>query len=425
MTLKHEATGQSGIDPALSLPSVAVLLPGIIFRSHAVVSVAAAFLRRPLVAITALLLAIAAGPAAAQGWLPTSWFSPSEMPDPEAMHPLAERDGPWLVLATTFQGETARADARKLAQELRARHKMQAYTHEKAFDYTGEERGNGFNPDGTPKRMRYANAGQVVEVAVLVGDFTSFDDPRGQKALQQIKQLRPEALGGSHAKSRLVSAFLQANNGNTAAAAAKPPMHAAMLIPNPLMPDGYFSQQQVDDFVLSMNSDVKHSLLDCPGRYTVRVATFTGDGTFDTSAATSAPTSTGGLVDINRFVSALKGSGWQDPQLRGVEKESRLVKAAADANKLTEALRRAGWQAWEFHDRDSSIVCVGCFDQIAAQGADGRPVPHPEITRIVSGLGPDQEAMARGQVMPRSFGGIMLDMQPKPIDVPRRPVGRR
>lgn len=342
------------------------------------------------------------------------------------MHPLAQRDGPWLVLATTFQGETARDDARQLAQELRARHRMEAYTHEKSFDYTGEEKGIGFNPDGSEKKMRYANAGKVIEVAVLVGDFTSSEDPRGQKALEQIKTLRPESLGGGSAKAKLVSDFLQANGDFAAQAGSKPPMHAAMLIPNPLMPEGYFAQQQVDNFVLSMNADVKHSLLDCPGRYTVRVATFTGSGTFATGTSGTPTPASGGFVSGNKFVSALMGKGWTDTKSKNDgEMESRLVEAAAEANKLTEALRKAGWQAWEFHDRDSSIVCVGCFEQLAVPGEGGRPVPHPEIARIVAGLGPDQEAMARGQVMPRAFGGIMLDMQPKAIDVPRRPTGRR
>ncbi len=365
-----------------------------------------------------------APPALAQGWLPASWFSASAAVDPQAMHPLAERDGPWLVLATTFRGETARADARALAQELRTRHKLRAYTHEKAFDFTGEQRGVGFNPDGTPKRMRYANAAEVVEVAVLVGDFASFEDPRGQKLLRQIKQLRPESLGGGHAKSRLLSDFLQANRQHAGAAAEKPPLQAAMLIPNPLLPADYFARQTVDEFVIAMNADVAHSLLDCPGRYTVRVATFTGSGTFETGSGPT-PEPASGFVDVNRFLAVLKGSGWQDPRLEGIEQESRLVEAAARAHRLTEALRRAGWQAWEFHDRDSSIVCVGSLDQLAVPGEDGRPVPHPEITRIATGLGPDQAALARGQIMPRSFGGIMLDMQPQPIDVPRRPAGRR
>jgi len=363
--------------------------------------------------------------ATAQGWLPASWFGGTTT-DSQAMYPLAEKDGPWLVLATTFRGEGARDDARRLVQELRGTHRLEAYTHEKAFDYTGEQRGVGLNPDGSPKRMRYANSEQVVEVAVLVGDFSSAEDPRGQKILQKVKTLRPRAVEVG-AADRLENEFLQANRDHVRAApGTKPPLHAAILIPNPLLPEDYFSRQRIDEFVMEMNADVTHGLLDCPGRYTVRVATFTGAGTFDTGAGGGEPVDTNaGLVDMGRFVEVLKGNGWKDPQLRGVERESRLVEAADKAHRLTEALRRQGWQAWEFHDRDESIVCVGSIDQLSVPGPDGRAVPHPEIARIVASLGPDQTLLARGQVMPRSFAGILLDVQPRPIDVPRPPAGRR
>lgn len=197
--------------------------------------------------VIALAGALYAPAAFGQGWLPAAWFSAPES-DPQAMHPLAEKDGPWLILATTFRGETARDDARKLANELRARHRLRASTHEKAFDYTGEQAGVGLNPDGSPKRMRYANAERVVEVAVLVGDFASCEDSRGQKTLQLVKSLRPESLGGTDAKTRLVADFLQANRQH-ARPAGKPPLHAAIMIPNPLLPDDYFSRQEVDDFV--------------------------------------------------------------------------------------------------------------------------------------------------------------------------------
>ncbi|MFM8734111.1 MAG: hypothetical protein ACKOC8_02810 [Pirellulales bacterium] len=359
------------------------------------------------------------------GWLPTSWFSSGDV-DPKAMYPLAEKDGPWLVLATTFRGEGARDDARKLVQELRSSQRLQAYTHEKAFDYTGEQRGMGLNPDGTPKRMRYAQAGQVVEVAVLVGDFASCDDPRGQKILQKVKGLRPKSLE-SVGNDRLENEFLQANREHVRPPAdGTQPLRAAILIPNPLLPADYFSRQQVDEFVTEMNADVAHSLLDCPGRYTVRVATFTGAGTFNTSAGSVEADSAGnGLVDVSRFLEALKGNGWKDPQVRGVQQESRLVEAADRAHRLTESLRKHGWPAWEFHDRDSSIVCVGSIDQLVVPGPGGRQSPHPEIARIVGALGPDPAALARGQILPRSFDGIMLDVQPKPIDVPRPPAGRR
>ena len=365
-------------------------------------------------------------PASAQsGWLPTSWFTADDV-DPQAMYPLAEKDGPWLVLATTFRGEGAREDARKLVQELRGSHRLTAYTHEKAFDYTGEQRGMGLNPDGTPKRMRYANEGQVLEVAVLVGDFASAEDPRAQKMLQKVKQLRPRVLEGTKA-NRLESDFIQANRDHVGGGgASKPPLHTALLIPNPLLPADYFSRQQIDEFVMQMNADVTHSLLDCPGRYTVRVATFTGAGSFNTASGSAEPDAEArSTVDVNRFLEALKGNGWKDPQLRGVEEESRLVEAADKAHRLTEALRRSGWPAWEFHDRDSSIVCVGSIDQLAVAGNGGRPMPHPEIARIVTGLGPDPAALARGQIMPRAFDGILLDVQPRPIDVPRPPAGRR
>jgi hypothetical protein len=378
------------------------------------------------ISAVAVLLVAAVHPAAAigqSGWLPTTWFSAGETVDSQAMYPLAEKDGPWLVLATTFRGEGAREDARKLVQELRSGHRFQAYTHEKAFDFTGEQRGMGLNPDGTPKRMRYANEGHVVEVAVLVGDFASFEDPRGQKMLQKVKQLRPRSLAGA-AANRLESDFLQANR-QLGGGATKPPLHAALLIPNPLLPADFFSRQQIDEFVMEMNADVTHGLLDCPGRYTVRVATFTGAGTFNTGSGEQVDEPEGSFVDVNRFIGALKGNGWKDPQLRGVQQESRLVEAADKAHRLTEALRRNGWQAWEFHDRDSSIVCVGSIDQLAVPAPGGGQSPHPEVARIVTALGPDPAALARGQIMPRSFDGILLDVQPKPIDVPRPPAGRR
>lgn len=382
-----------------------------------------------LLLIACGLAAVPLAPAVAtaqSGWLPTSWFGSGQV-DPKAMYPLAEKDGPWLVLAATFRGETAREDARKLVHELRGRSALAAYTHEKAFDFSGSLRGVGLNPDGSPKTMRYANQGQVIEVAVLVGDFASADDPRAQKTLQKVKELRPESLGGKPPKGSLMADFIKANSGLAPRSAEmRPPLHAAMLIPNPLLPEDYFNRQEVDDFVAEMNADVTYSLLDCPTRYTVRVATFSGAGTFaQQGGSSSADGSQHGIVDVGRFVAALRGNGWQNPQVRGLPAESLLVEAAEQAHRLTVALRKRGWQAWEFHDRDESIVCVGGIDQLAVPGADGRPQVHPEITRIVAGLGPDQAALAAGQILPRSFDGIMLDVQPKPIDVPRAPPRRR
>ena len=352
--------------------------------------------RRWLPVLVCLVAVVAADARGQNGWLPTSWFSPAEG-DGKAMYPLAEKDGPWLVLATTFRGEGARDDARRLVQELRRTHKLKAYTHEKSFDYTGTQPGIGLNPDGSRKKMRYANAENVVEVAVLVGDFASFDDPRGQKMLAKVKSLRPESLTGDSGKSQAFSDMRKALGLERNA--AKGPMHLAFVIPNPLLPEEFFSRQQVDRFVLDMNADVEHSLLDCPGLWSVRVATFTGSGTFDQKAIEA---------------------GNED-----VELEGRLVQAAEKAHRLTGALRKAGWEAWEYHDRESSIVCVGSLDSKTVPGPQNTATVHPEIVRIVRELGPDPTRLATGVVLPRTVDGVMLDVRPSPIQVPRAPQGWR
>lgn len=336
---------------------------------------------------------------AQSGWLPTSWFAPSADSSirAEEMFPLSEKDGPWLVFATTFRGEGARDDARRLVQELRGTHKLEAFTHEKSFDYTGRPNGLGLNPDGKPKRMRYANAEQVKEIAVLVGSFAAVDDPRAQKTLAKVKSLEPKSLSGDSGRSRAFSDFKRSMGF---AAAGKGPLKLAFMIPNPLLPEEFFAQKQVDQFVLDMNSDVEHSLLECPGRYTVRVAVFTGAGTVDQKKIES---------------------GAAAEQLG-----SRLVQAAEKAHTLTMALRRRGHVAWEFHDRESSMVCVGSFDTVAGRSPEGREVVHPAVAKVVAELGPDREKLAGGVVMPRSIEGIMLDIDPKPIEVPRLAArGRR
>lgn len=356
-------------------------------------------LRQPFGNLLQLLLiaAIAASwPAMAQaqsGWLPTTWFTKQKI-DPRAMFPLSEQDGPWLVLASTFRGEGARDDARRLVQELRGRYKLRAYTHEQAFDFTGKQQGLGLNPDGSPKRMRYANSKQVLEVAVMVGDFASCDDSRAQKTLATVKTLRPETLTGEQGKSRAFADFRRLIGLDNQA--GRGPMRLAFMIPNPLLPKDYFSRPQLDEFVIEMNADVEHSLLECPGRYSVRVATFTGVGTF----------AEGGSAEDETF-------------------ESRLVQAAEKAHRLTAALRQQGWQAWEFHDRESSIVCVGSLSQLAIERQDGSRQPHPELLRITNALGPDPEKLAAGTILPRRVEGILLDIEPRPVDVPQLPIGRR
>src|SRR5215471_13734323 len=99
-----------------------------------------------------------------------------------------------MIMATTFQGNNAREQARQLVFELRSRYRLPAYTYEKAFDFTKPERCIGFNPDGTPKKMRYQQAQVIKELAVLVGDYDTVDDPTAQKVLKKIDEMDPESM---------------------------------------------------------------------------------------------------------------------------------------------------------------------------------------------------------------------------------------
>ena len=97
-------------------------------------------------------------------------------------------------MAYTFRGDKAAEQAQQLVYELRSKYKMPAYTYERTFDFTKPERGIGFNPDGSPKMMRYQQGGVIKEVAVLVGDYDTVDDGGAQTVLKKIKKLQPTSI---------------------------------------------------------------------------------------------------------------------------------------------------------------------------------------------------------------------------------------
>src|SRR6185369_4029573 len=103
------------------------------------------------------------------------------------MYTVTENNGPWMIMATVFRGENSAEDARALVYELRSKYNLPAYSHSKAFDYSKPIAGRGLDPYGNPKRMKYQSSKVEKEVAVLVGDYATVDDPAAQKALAKIK----------------------------------------------------------------------------------------------------------------------------------------------------------------------------------------------------------------------------------------------
>ncbi len=281
---------------------------------------------------------------------------------------LKQQSGPWLIVAASFSGNGAEKQAHDLARELRERFKLRAYVHEMDFKFGDDSAGGGQSGYGGVGRRHLRRGNEVRELAVLVGDFASIDGPDAQQMLSRVKSLEPNALNVDARQTTQslaqVRRFEDALMEKIGKQRKRGPMGQAFFTRNPLLPQEYFVPKGVDAFVAKMNEGVEHSLLDCPGRQTIKVATFRGKTILQTSAQEDPATK----------------SFWG---LRKKPEHDPLVEAAENAHLLTTELRAHGFEAYEFHDRTESIVTIGSFAQATQQLPDGRVVAIPEVQKIV------------------------------------------
>ncbi|MHB1035695.1 MAG: hypothetical protein ACYC0Y_13715 [Pirellulales bacterium] len=322
--------------------------------------------------------------------------------DPNKPYELTEDNGPWMIMACTFSGEEAEKQARALVQELRTSYKLPAYVHEMQFDFSKGTTGIGLNKYGEPLKMKYQRDNVIHEIAVLVGDYNAVDDPEAKKIVEKLKYAQPTCLklekGARTSRSLAAWRMIQQQvlePGNRKK--DKGPMGHAFVITNPLLPKEYFVPKGIDKLVLEMNKPVKHSLLDCPGRYSVQVATYTGRTVLD-----------------QKEIQSIQG---------GEEMPSRLAEAAEKAHNLTESLRAKGYEAYEFHDRYASIVTIGSFNSVGTPRADGKTEINPKIFRIMETF-KAKPATLPGQaaLVPKTLDGIPFDIQPKPVVAPKKSI---
>jgi hypothetical protein len=352
--------------------------------------------------------------------------------DPNQEYTLSENNGPWLVMATSFTGEEGKAQAHKLVLELRSKFHLPAYYYGMEFQLEDPNPGRGIDEYGGPIKRRYNRAG-VEEHAVLVGEFPSIDDPEAQKILQQVKQVTPDVLKVDEGEETAQSMALVREIQNQVREKVNPkqkrgPMGHAFLTRNPMLPKEYFVPQGVDAEVAKWNEGVEHSLMKCPGKYSIRVATFRGRVTFESYS-----------------------EKLEEKPRKSKKKMDPLEEAAYNAHEMTLALRAKGWEAYEFHDRNESYVTVGSFDD-GAQLPDGRIELNGREAQIIANTfgaaTPNnvferpaakdlQEEELRKQhfnklfaqrgeafdgLHPKRFIGLPLDIIPEPVNVPRKSI---
>ena len=91
-------------------------------------------------------------------------------------------------------------------------------------------------------------------------------------------------------------------------------------------------------------------------------------------------------------------------------------------------MRIKGWEAYEFHDRNASLVTVGSFDSVGTPRPDGKIEINPQVHQIIEVFRAKPAGVpgaAGGDADRESLVGIFFDVQPIPVEVPKRSISRQ
>jgi hypothetical protein len=260
---------------------------------------------------------------------------------------LSKRNGPWMIMVASFnappedrrtEGLTPAEAADQLVYELRCKG-IPAYVYQQD-DVEGKV-------TTVNRRTQQAREGKILAwhggICVLAGNYPVSSDKIAQATLKYIKQFQPPFL--SEITAWQDGAGERVNRTKTGGVfwvtKQRPgPLSGAFMTTNPLLSDEDLAVRTRDPLLLKLNSGMEYSLFQNKGKYTVVVATFLGKGQLE-------------------YVGEKKE----------IKISSALVDAAESAWELCTALRHAKvlgydeqFEAYVYHDRHSSIVTVGAFD---------------------------------------------------------------
>ncbi len=318
--------------------------------------------------------------------------------DANKSYALTQEDGPWMILAANFAGEGAKGRAERLALEIRRDLKLPAFIHHEHFDFTGKVSKRA----ELAEKLRYANQYEYEAYAVLVGEYDTVEHPAIDEDLATIKSAKssvfvdPADVAAETASTNPVTALkaMHKRMMDRKADKSKGPMAGAFVTRNPMLPEDYFDAPQVDSFVRQLNEGKSFSLLECEGKFTVVVKTFEGMG---------------------KLVSASADPNFE-PSIE------RMDKYAADADKMVRELRAKGVEAYQFHDRQRSLVTVGSFDTLGRELPDGGFEYDAAIRAVAEEYSAfnSQKAYSVGPgIAANHVGMIPFDVKPTPISVPK------
>jgi hypothetical protein len=234
-----------------------------------------------------------------------------------------------MVMARTFRGVDAERMALALVKELRQEYRLPAYIL-RTKDMPGKSLIRGTPPTAPnelmapdikmPEKIRTFD-----EAAVLIGNERTLAD--SERLLKQVRKIKPKCLEGMSLLFPWRTALCYAYRTT-----------------NPYAPAQTLYPRAKDKLVIQINSGHR-SIVNCPGRYSLQLAQFSGRSEYQIGAQSQ---------QFQLFA----------PSLR----DSPLRTAHDDAEKMAEKLandpevRRLGQPIYVYHDRTSSQVFLGSFN---------------------------------------------------------------
>jgi cell division septation protein DedD len=268
----------------------------------------------------------------------------SSQADINAAYAVTPQAGPWMICVASYQSESASELAYQLCTYLRQKnYPAYVYNRGNAERKKLQEELDQWQKayPGVPRRRVLAHP-QEDQFAVLLGGFNDMDT-----ATVQLKKVRKWDLPDIKLKSGkpAFDTYDVYEPGKDKKFEMKRypvnPFHAAMVVPNPTMPQQRKQVAKVDPLWKKLNADEPRSLYKCPKPWTLAVQEFRG------ASAIQSTSSSGGFLEKLGL---------------GDHGNQRLDNAARMAEQVCDMFRKLGFKSYVLHTRYNSVVTVGEFD---------------------------------------------------------------
>jgi hypothetical protein len=319
---------------------------------------------------------------------------------------LTKQHGPWMIMVASFrdvpkdrrqEGLSAEEAALELVYELRAKG-IPAYTYSQDAKVEKID-----TVDRLGRDDERVFAAQRDMICVLAGNYKVIDDQdaspllraeakKAVETLEWVKKFQPKFM-----TSEKSGAIVRQTPGR------KGPLSGAFLTINPLLKPEEIASRKPDALMLKLNNSSNYPLVQCTGKFTVQVATFSGKK----------------VTPIGN--SAYRNNEAKFDQNLADKSSYSLNRAGEDAEQLATTLRQKGFEAYVYHDHYQSIVTVGNFNTPNDQRAASIIQNFGAKTHFDSTQG-REVLVAEVVKLPGTSGeGVawVLDPQPQVVAVPR------